>query len=66
MQTAIALFVVTSVSIGITIFLNVSIHVLSLSLFIVGTLAILGGIVFAAIEVHRSYKVVLMEVMAEE
>ena len=37
-----------------------------LVVFIAGMLCVLVGIVFAGLEVHRSFKIVLIEVNAEE
>jgi len=67
MQAAIGFFVLTSIAIGMNLF--VSSEILSrtpLVIFILGMLAVVVGITHAAIEVRRSYRIVLLEVMAEE
>jgi hypothetical protein len=67
MQAAIGLFVLTSASIALNLFSNAELFkVMPLMIFIVGMLAVFIGMVFAAIEVHRSYKIVLIEVKGEE
>jgi len=67
LQTAIGLFVLTSVAIALNLFVDVIlVSVVSLGLFIVGMLAVLAGVVFAAIEVRKSFKIVLIELKAED
>lgn len=67
LQTAIGLFVLTSVAIALSLFVDVTlVNVLSLGLFIVGMLAVLAGVVFAAIEVRKSFRIVLIELKAED
>jgi len=67
MQTAVAMFVISSIAIGLNLFARGdAFRVLPLIVFIIGMIGILVGIVFAGIEVHRSFKIVLLEVKAEE
>jgi hypothetical protein len=67
MQGAIGLFVLTSAGIGVNMFLNAeAIRILPLALFVLGMCAVVVGIVFAAMEVFRSYRIVLLEAKAEE
>jgi hypothetical protein len=67
MQTAVGLFVVTSLGIGISLFTNQEvIRDASLIAFLAGMVAVLVGIVNAALEVRRSYRIVLLEVRADE
>ncbi|MBM2840555.1 MAG: hypothetical protein HW412_1083 [Bacteroidetes bacterium] len=66
MQAAIALFVITSTGIGVNLFFSgEAMRALPLVLFICGMIAVVVGIVFAGMEVHRSYRIVLLEVEAE-
>ena len=67
MQAAVGMFVVTSITIGLNLFVSTdAFRVLPLVVFIAGMLCVLVGIVFAGLEVHRSFKIVLIEVNAEE
>lgn len=67
MQTAIAMFVLASIGIGLNLVASSdAFKILPLVVFIVGMICILIGIVFAGFEVHRSFKIVLIEVKAEE
>jgi len=67
MQAAIGLFVMTSASIGLNLVSTAAfLKLLPLMIFIAGMLAVLVGMIYAAIEVHRSYKIVLIEVKGEE
>jgi hypothetical protein len=67
LQVAVALFVLTSVAIALDLFVDaVSIRLLPLALFIVGMLSVLVGIAFAALEVQKSFSIVLIELKAEE
>ena len=66
LQTAIGLFVLASISIGAGFFAqSQSIQGGSLVLFLAGMVAVFLSIVFAASEVRRSYRIVMIEVMAE-
>ena len=67
MQSAVALFVLSSVTIALNLFISAdSFRIVPLLVFVVGMLCVLIGILFAATEVHRSFKIVLIEVIAEE
>jgi hypothetical protein len=67
MQISIGLFVLTSVAIALNLFADAAVvRVLPLVLFILGLLTVFVGIVFSAIEVHRSFRIVLLEVKGEE
>ncbi|MFN0158169.1 MAG: DUF2721 domain-containing protein [Bacteroidota bacterium] len=67
MQGAVALFVLTSAGIGLNLFLaGAAVEVFPLMVFIAGMLCVFAGIVFAALEVHRSYKIILLEVTTTE
>jgi len=65
-QTAIILFVLTSVIIGINVFFsNNFAETLALLLFLTGMIFVLVGIIFAAWEIHNSYKIAELEVKVE-
>lgn len=67
MQTAIALFVLTSVMIGVTLVVAANfMKVVPLVVFVCGMLCVLAGILFAGREIHRSYRIVLLEVKADD
>jgi len=67
MQTAIGFFVLTSMAIGTTLFVSSPFLARApLLIFILGMLAVVVGILHAALEVRRSYRIVLLEVSAEE
>lgn len=67
MQTAIALFILTSVGIGLSLVLGREFDaVVPLVIFLVGMLAVFVGITFSGMDVYRSFRVVLMEAKAEE
>lgn len=67
MQGAIAFFVLTSVGIGVNLFVTTGfLQVLPLGIFVLGMLLVFVGVLFAAREVHRSFKSVLLEVKAED
>jgi hypothetical protein len=66
-QFAIGLFVLTSVTIGFNVFLPLSFpQSITLVMFMGGMLCVLGGVINAALEIHRSHKIVLIDVNAEE
>ena len=66
LQLAVGLFVLTSVAIAFNIVVESSfIKGLPLVLFIGGMLALFGGVLWAALEVLRSYKIVLLEAKAD-
>ena len=67
MQLAIALFVLTSAAIGLNLFTSEeAFKVAPLVVFVGGMLCVFVGILYAAIEIHRSFKIILLEVKAEE
>lgn len=67
MQASVALFVLTSAAIGFTLISDAAvIRALPLILFITGMLSVFAGVAFSALEVYRSYRIVLLEVKAEE
>jgi hypothetical protein len=67
MQTAIALFVLSSVGIGFSLVLGREFDaVVPLLIFLAGMLAVFVGITFSGVDVYRSFRVVLMEAKAEE
>jgi hypothetical protein len=67
LQFGIALFVITSVMIGLNFFIPTALfHSTTLLIFIGGMLCVLGGVLSAGKEIHRSFKIVLIEVNAEE
>ncbi len=67
LHLAVALFVIASVMIGMNFFLPAqSFHGLTLITFMAGMLCVLAGIANAGLEIHRSFKIVLIEVKAEK
>lgn len=67
MQMAVGMFVLSSIAIGLNLFVSSeTFKVIPLIVFLIGMICILIGVVFAGLEVHRSYKIVLIEVKAEE
>ena len=67
MQTAIGLFVLSSVTIALNLFVNAEIiRTIPLIVFILGMLSVLVGIIFYGMEVYRSFKIILLEVKGEE
>lgn len=67
LQAGIALFVITSVAIGLNFFVAATaFYASTLVVFVCGMVCVLVGIVFAALEIIRSFKIVLIEVNAEE
>ncbi len=66
-QLAIALFVLTSAAIGLNLFAkSEAVQIVPLVIFIVGMFCVFVGILFAAAEIYRSYKIVLIEVRGED
>ena len=64
---AVALFVLTSLSIGAEEIFNISrLNTLITILFSLGMLSVLGGVIFAAYETYKGYEIVKFEVAAEE
>lgn len=67
MQMAVGMFVLSSIAIGLNLFVSSeTFKVIPLIVFLIGMICIMVGVVFAGLEVHRSYKIVLIEVKAEE
>ena len=67
LQTAVGMFVLTSLAIGLNLFVGIdAVDVIALIVFMAGMAGVLVGIIFAAREVYRSFKIVLIEVRAEE
>ncbi len=67
LQTSVGLFVLTSAAIGVNLFTTSEVlQTLPLLLFVIGMFSVFTGVIFAAREVYRSYKIVLIEVTAEE
>jgi hypothetical protein len=67
MQIAIAMFVVSSATIGLNLFVTSrAMQLVPLIAFVLGMFAMLAGIVWAAIDVRQSFRVILIEVEAEE
>jgi hypothetical protein len=67
MQLAVALFVLTSAGIGLNLFFSTdAFKIMPLIIFICGMLCVFMGITFAAIDIYRSFTVILLEVQAEE
>lgn len=67
MQIGIGLFVLTSLCIGLSAFVDSrALQAASLIAFLAGMIAVLAGIVYAGLDVSRSFKVVELEVRADE
>lgn len=67
METAIAFFVLSSIAIGFNTFFSEDVvKVFPFLLFILGMLCVLGGVVYAALDIVHSYRVIRIEVKAEE
>jgi uncharacterized membrane protein len=67
MQTGIGLFVLTSLCIGLSVFVESrALQSVSLLAFLAGMVGVLVGIVFAALDVSRSFKVVELEVHTDD
>jgi hypothetical protein len=67
LQVAIALFVLSSVMIALSMFVpSQGFQTIPLFVFVLGMVSVFVGVVFAGTEVYRSYKIVLIEVTAEE
>lgn len=66
LQTAIGLFVLASIGIGVGFFSgSQTAHGISLVLFLAGMLSVFLCILFAATEIRRSFRIVMLEVMAD-
>lgn len=67
MQTAVGMFVLSSIAIGLNLFVSSeTFKAIPLIVFLIGMICIMVGVVFSGLEVHRSFKIVLIEVKAEE
>jgi len=67
MQSAVGLFVLSSVIIAVNLFITTDfLQALPLLVFIIGMCSVFAGVVFYAMEVYRSFKIILLEVKAEE
>jgi hypothetical protein len=67
LQAAIGMFVLSSVSIAVNLFVeSETIRTIPLLIFIVGMVSVFVGIVFYAMEVYRSFKIILLEVRGDE
>ncbi len=67
MQTAIALFVLTSVTIALNLFISTDVFkTIPLIIFVIGMIGVFVGIIFGGMEVYRSFKIILLEVKGEE
>jgi hypothetical protein len=67
MQAGIALFVLTSLCIGLSVFVESrALQSVSLLAFLAGMTGVLVGIVFAGLDVSRSFRVVELEVHADD
>jgi len=66
LETAIALFVLASISIGVGFFADSQkVQGVSLVLFLAGMVSVFISMLFAASEVRRSYRIIMIEVHAE-
>lgn len=67
LQVAIGMFVLSSVAIAIDLFVDSeAIRTIPLLIFIIGMVSVFIGIVFYAMEVYRSFKIILLEVKGED
>ncbi len=67
LQTSIGLFVLCSTLIALNLFTESPIFkMLPLFVFVAGMILLFVGVLFSAGEVHRSYKIILMEVRGED
>ena len=63
---AVALFVVTSLLIGIQYFASIDLNILVTVFFLVGMLSVLAGVLYAASESKEGYKIIQLEVKIDE
>jgi hypothetical protein len=63
---AVALFVITSLLIGIEYFAELNLNVLITINFLVGMISVLAGILFAAYETKEGYNIIQLEVKIDE
>lgn len=67
LQAAIAMFVLASVTIGVNMFVATgTMKVIPLWIFVAAMVSVFVGVLYAAREVYRSYKIVLLEVRADD
>lgn len=67
LQAGISLFVVSSVTIGVTLFTPAGwFTMVPFFVFVLGMVGVLVGVLFAAAEVRRSFHIVLLDVKADE
>lgn len=67
MHLAIALFIIASVMIGMNFFFPAqTLYGITLLTFMAGLLCVFGGTINAGLEIHRSFKIVEIEMKAEE
>jgi hypothetical protein len=67
LQAAIAMFVLASVTIGVNMFVTAgTMKVIPLWIFVAAMVSVFVGVLYAAREVYRSYKIVLLEVKADD
>jgi len=67
MEGAIAFFVLSSIAIGLNMFFGEEFFTLvPFIIFIIGMLFVLAGITYAGLDVYHSYKIIQIEVKAEE
>lgn len=63
---AVALFVITSILIGIEYFAVLNLNVLITIFFLLGMISVLGGVLFAAYETKEGYEIIQLEVKIDE
>ncbi|HSD64822.1 MAG TPA: DUF2721 domain-containing protein [Ignavibacteriaceae bacterium] len=63
---AVALFVLTSLLIGIEFFATLNLNVVVTLFFLMGMLSVLVGVLFAAYETSEGYKIIQLEVKVDE
>jgi len=67
LQASIGLFVLASLAIGLDLFAgSETLEGTALIIFLAGMVGVFIGVVFSAIEVYRSFKIILIEVKAED
>jgi len=63
---AVAFFVITSLLIGIQYFAELNLNILITSIFLLGMISVLAGVLYAAYETREGYKIILLEVKIDE
>jgi len=67
LQSAIALFVLASVTIGVNLFVAApAMKIIPLWIFVLAMVGVFLGVIYAAREVYRSYRIVLLEAKADD